>query len=132
MASTPVRDTALTNSDMSVHQPNRISRLFAALLTLPIMLYRTWISPMTGPTCRFYPSCSQYAVTALSVHGAGKGSLLAVGRICRCHPWTPGGVDAVPPLGSWRAAPYVRDEADANLSVEDSSTTPVIDVRSAE
>ena len=132
MASAPLRDAAVIQADVSARKPNRVSRLLASLLTLPINLYRMWISPMTGPTCRFYPSCSQYAVTALSVHGAGKGSLLAVARICRCHPWTPGGVDAVPPVGSWRATPYVRDEAPAIARTDISSTTPVIDVRSAE
>jgi putative membrane protein insertion efficiency factor len=132
MASAPLRDSAVIRANVSARKPNRVSRLLASLLTLPINLYRTWISPMTGPTCRFYPSCSQYAVTALSVHGAGKGSLLAVARICRCHPWTPGGVDAVPPVGSWRATPYLRDEAPATAHTDFSSTTPVIDVRSAE
>ncbi|MEI6229931.1 MAG: membrane protein insertion efficiency factor YidD [Actinomycetes bacterium] len=132
MASMPLRDSAVISTDVSARKPNRVSKLLASLLTLPIMVYRTWISPMTGPTCRFYPSCSQYAVTALSVHGAGKGSLLAVARICRCHPWTSGGVDAVPLVGSWRATPYVRDESAATVRTDISSTTPVIDVRSAE
>jgi len=132
VANVPLRDSAVIRANVAVRKPNRVSLLLASLLTLPINVYRAWISPMTGPTCRFYPSCSQYAVTALSVHGAGKGSLLAVARICRCHPWTPGGVDAVPPVGSWRAAPYVRDEAPAIECTDIPSTTPVIDVRSAE
>lgn len=58
--------------------------------------YQLVISPYLGPTCRYYPSCSAYAVEALRVHGAIKGSWLAVRRLLRCHPWSPGGVDHVP------------------------------------
>lgn len=66
-------------------------------LQLPIRFYRRWISPLKPPTCRFYPTCSAYALEALEVHGAAKGSWLAVKRICKCHPFHPGGVDPVPP-----------------------------------
>jgi len=59
--------------------------------------YQLVISPMLGPRCRFYPSCSAYALTALQRHGAVKGTWLAVRRVGRCHPWNPGGVDHVPP-----------------------------------
>lgn len=59
--------------------------------------YQLVISPYLGPTCRYYPSCSAYAVEALRVHGAAKGSWLAARRLLRCHPWSPGGVDHVPP-----------------------------------
>lgn len=59
--------------------------------------YQLLISPLLGPTCRYYPSCSAYAVQALQVHGAVKGTWLAVRRLLRCHPWSPGGVDHVPP-----------------------------------
>lgn len=59
--------------------------------------YQLLISPMLGPTCRYYPSCSAYAVQALQVHGAFKGTWLAGRRLLRCHPWSPGGVDHVPP-----------------------------------
>ncbi|MCX6398740.1 MAG: membrane protein insertion efficiency factor YidD [Propionibacteriales bacterium] len=58
--------------------------------------YQLLISPLLGPTCRYYPSCSAYAVQALQVHGAIKGTWLAVRRLLRCHPWSPGGVDHVP------------------------------------
>ncbi|MDR0716110.1 MAG: membrane protein insertion efficiency factor YidD, partial [Azoarcus sp.] len=50
-----------------------------------------------GPRCRFYPSCSDYALEAIAVHGICKGGLLALARILRCHPWHPGGSDPVPP-----------------------------------
>lgn len=66
-------------------------------LKLPIHAYRRWISPLKPPTCRFYPSCSAYALEALDQHGALKGSWLAVKRICKCHPFHPGGIDPVPP-----------------------------------
>jgi uncharacterized protein len=66
------------------------------LLVLPIKLYQRTISPMIGPRCRFYPSCSQYAVDAILNHGVLRGSWLAFARLIRCHPWHPGGVDLVP------------------------------------
>lgn len=58
--------------------------------------YQMTISPMRPPTCRFYPSCSAYAVTALERFGLLRGSALAARRLLRCHPWNPGGVDHVP------------------------------------
>lgn len=68
----------------------------AAVLILPIRFYQLCISPMLGPSCRFTPTCSQYAVEALRKHGLLKGSWLAVRRICRCHPWGGSGYDPVP------------------------------------
>jgi hypothetical protein len=66
-----------------------------ALVAL-IRLYRLAISPFLPPACRFYPSCSQYALDALTRYGALRGSWLALTRLARCHPWNPGGVDFVP------------------------------------
>jgi putative membrane protein insertion efficiency factor len=54
------------------------------------------VSPLLGPRCRFYPSCSQYALDALAVHGTLRGGALALYRLARCHPWHPGGYDPVP------------------------------------
>jgi putative membrane protein insertion efficiency factor len=58
--------------------------------------YQLLVSPMLGPSCRFYPTCSSYAIEAIQVHGAARGSWLTVRRVCRCHPWNPGGEDLVP------------------------------------
>jgi len=66
----------------------------------PIVIYRKFISPLKPPTCRFYPTCSAYALEAIEVHGAAKGTWLAVRRIAKCHPFHPGGVDLVPPQKS--------------------------------
>jgi putative membrane protein insertion efficiency factor len=67
------------------------------LLRFLLRAYQLTISPLMTPSCRFYPSCSNYALEALQVHGAAKGSWLAAKRVCRCHPWNDGGVDLVPP-----------------------------------
>jgi uncharacterized protein len=62
-----------------------------------VRFYQRFLSPLKGgPTCRFYPSCSQYAYEALQKHGAIKGTYLAVARVLRCHPFHPGGYDPVP------------------------------------
>lgn len=74
-----------------------LGRLVALLLVLPIRGYQLAVSPLLGPRCRFYPSCSAYAVEALTTHGPLRGSWLAVRRLLRCHPWNPGGLDPVPP-----------------------------------
>jgi putative membrane protein insertion efficiency factor len=66
------------------------------VLKAPIHFYRKVISPLKPPTCRFYPTCSAYALEALEKHGAVKGSYLTVRRIVKCHPFHPGGIDYVP------------------------------------
>jgi putative membrane protein insertion efficiency factor len=81
-----------------------VNRVLARLLKLPILAYRLAISPLLGPRCRFYPSCSSYALEALERHGAGRGLWLALCRILRCHPWHPGGYDPVPPEPYSRSA----------------------------
>jgi len=74
-----------------------ISQLPKHSLTAAIKFYRYFISPLIGPTCRFYPSCSCYAEQALQQHGAIRGSYLTVRRLLRCHPWHEGGYVPVPP-----------------------------------
>lgn len=70
----------------------------AARVTMGLIRgYQLFISPLLGHNCRFYPSCSQYALEALEVHGFFKGSFMALVRICKCAPWHPGGYDPVPP-----------------------------------
>ncbi|WP_199620125.1 membrane protein insertion efficiency factor YidD [Paenibacillus alkalitolerans] len=66
-------------------------------LQAPIRFYRAVLSPLKPPTCRFYPTCSAYALEAIDVHGPLKGSILAAKRIAKCHPFHPGGIDPVPP-----------------------------------
>lgn len=61
-----------------------------------VRAYRYFLSPMLPPACRFVPSCSEYAVEALEKHGAWRGGYLSARRVCRCHPWHPGGFDPVP------------------------------------
>ena len=70
-----------------------VGRVLRLLLTGLIVGYQRLVSPMLGPRCRFYPSCSSYALEAVQVHGAVKGTALATARVCRCHPWNPGGYD---------------------------------------
>jgi len=67
------------------------------LLTFLITCYQASLSPFMGSNCRFYPSCSEYAREAINIHGAVKGSYLALSRVSRCHPWHEGGEDPVPP-----------------------------------
>jgi uncharacterized protein len=73
-----------------------VRRAFVAVLLMPVHLWRATVV-LRQPRCRYYPSCSTYAVGALRVHGPLRGSALAVGRVLRCHPWSPGGIDPVPP-----------------------------------
>jgi putative membrane protein insertion efficiency factor len=67
------------------------------LLMVPVYFYKYLISPMTPASCRHIPSCSQYALEALKVHGPIKGIYLATRRILKCHPWGTHGYDPVPP-----------------------------------
>lgn len=70
--------------------------IIALLLILVLRLYQWLLRPLLPPTCRFEPSCSEYAVTALARHGALRGARMAASRLCRCHPLHPGGYDPVP------------------------------------
>ncbi len=66
------------------------------ILIGPIVVYRRVISPLLPHHCRFYPTCSEYAIVALKKHGVLSGGWLAIKRILRCHPFNPGGYDPVP------------------------------------
>jgi putative membrane protein insertion efficiency factor len=74
---------------------NPFMRVLESLFVVFIRAYQVCISPFLNPCCRFYPSCSEYAITAVRRHGPFKGSFLALMRLLRCHPWHPGGYDPV-------------------------------------
>lgn len=73
-----------------------IRSVLVTILILPVRFYQKFISPLTPPSCRFTPTCSQYAVEALRKHGPVKGLWLTIRRILRCHPWGGSGYDPVP------------------------------------
>ncbi|MGO4359146.1 membrane protein insertion efficiency factor YidD [Terrabacter sp. 2TAF16] len=85
-----------------------VNQVLAAPLVLAVRLYQRFVSPLSGPSCRFYPSCSAYAVTALTRFGPLRGGWLAIRRLGRCNPWNPGGVDPVPQ--TWATRNDVRPE----------------------
>lgn len=67
------------------------------LILFALRAYQVAVSPFLAPSCRFHPSCSNYAIEAVERHGAARGGLLAARRLCKCHPWHDGGFDPVPP-----------------------------------
>lgn len=75
----------------------KISLMLQQVICLPIKLYQYLISPLLQPSCRYYPSCSHYAESAILQHGVSKGLWMAVKRLLRCHPWARGGYDPVLP-----------------------------------
>lgn len=75
---------------------SRRPTLVARAICLAIRGYQVSISPLLGPVCRYYPTCSHYAVEAVEKYGARKGGWLALRRLLRCHPFRPGGFDPVP------------------------------------
>jgi putative membrane protein insertion efficiency factor len=98
--------------------PERKAGPVARVLLVPIRFYRKWISPALPPSCRFEPSCSAYAVEALTTHGALPGFWLTVRRLLRCGPWHPGGYDPVPP----RRGSTVRSASSTNTTDVDEPT----------
>ena len=83
-------------SESTAGTTSKLSPLAYLMLAL-VHFYRYVISPSIGPRCRFYPTCSTYALEAIKIHGAVKGGWLALKRILRCHPFSQGGDDPVPP-----------------------------------
>jgi len=75
---------------------SRLSRIAVLIPVALIRVYQLLISPLLGPVCRFSPSCSRYMIQALQTHGLFKGGWLGIRRVCRCHPFNPGGYDPVP------------------------------------
>ncbi len=93
------------------------------VLYLLIRFYQLFISPIIGPRCRFYPTCSSYTIEALKTHGVICGSWLAIKRISSCHPGNPGGVDPVPECGCHCKSnrPVENSESDAQNSSDNPS-----------
>ncbi len=85
------------------------------LAKAPIQAYRFFLSPWLGQSCRFTPTCSLYALEAIDMHGALRGSWLAFKRICRCHPWCEGGHDPVP-----NESPFTLYSPESRRSKQDS------------
>src|SRR5438105_2019256 len=79
--------------------------LLARAMLLAVRVYQSFFSALMPSACKFYPSCSHYAADALRLHGARRGSWLALRRISRCHPFSRGGVDLVPEAASFRRQP---------------------------
>lgn len=120
------RSAAVTNSPFATVK----RMLWSAprlLLVLLVRVYQLVVSPLLGPTCRYYPSCSAYCVQALTRHGVLWGTWLTVRRLLRCHPWAPGGVDNVPEQGwraPWRRHPSTRaDVPTDSVTTSDSAQT---------
>lgn len=72
-----------------------------------VVIYRVTVGQLLAGRCRFHPSCSAYALEAVGTHGAVKGSVLSVWRVARCSPLSTGGLDPVPPVGTWRSRSVV-------------------------
>jgi hypothetical protein len=81
----------------------------ARALLFAVRVYQAFFSALMPSACKFYPSCSHYAAEALRIHGARRGSWLALRRVSRCHPFTPGGVDLVPDAADFREAKSSTD-----------------------
>ncbi len=99
-----------------------------------IAFYRRWVSPLLPPRCRFVPSCSAYAAEAIESYGTVRGGWLATRRICRCHPFHPGGYDPVPlkyeqseSQAGFQNDP--ADEADSATKVVATSTQPTDSIK---
>ncbi|WP_083919068.1 membrane protein insertion efficiency factor YidD [Hydrogenovibrio halophilus] len=89
------------------------------LLIGPLRFYQWFISPLLGPRCRFYPTCSHYSIEAIETHGILCGSWLSIRRVLRCHPGNPGGVDPVPECGCHRSP-----SSDSDPDQNDASSDP--------
>lgn len=108
----------------------------AWLLIAPIRFYQRFITPYTPATCRYYPTCSEYAVRSLRTHGAAKGTILTIWRLLRCNPWSSGGVDHTPERGRWRyiaaRPPASQDDGDGYSPRDGESGIADVTTQSAE
>jgi putative membrane protein insertion efficiency factor len=85
------------------------------IFILPVKFYQLAISPLIPRSCRHTPTCSQYTIEALKVHGPLKGLYLAIHRILRCHPWGTSGYDPIPPKNNWRKKMWKEFDDTNNL-----------------
>ena len=106
----------------------RALRLPALAVIGVLRLWQLLVSPVYGQTCRFYPSCTAYAVEAVDTHGLLRGGWLALRRLGRCHPWNPGGVDLVPPKGPRLAAAAHPPAPGTEAPAGDTPNTPATSV----
>lgn len=91
-----------------------ILKIFSWLLLIPVYIYRYAISPMTPGSCRHVPTCSQYAIEAVKIHGPFKGFWMATNRILHCHPWGTHGYDPVPPRDQIKVKKMKLDRESCN------------------
>jgi putative membrane protein insertion efficiency factor len=91
-----------------------------------VRFYQRAISPAFPPRCRFEPSCSAYAAEALEVHGAVRGSWLALRRLAKCAPWHPGGLDLVPPRGGSTRTTGTAEPTHSSCTAAPGPTTPPV------
>jgi uncharacterized protein len=103
-------------------------RLPSRVVVLALRVWQYLVSPVYGPTCRFYPSCSSYALEAVDRHGLVKGLGLALRRLGRCHPWNPGGVDPVPSTVAWFPVHRTRGAGRSTTTPARSTTMPAAHV----
>jgi putative membrane protein insertion efficiency factor len=96
-AAPAIHPQPLVHTEHGDPSPGEWRRVLGWPLLLLLWLYRRLVSPVLPPACRYHPSCSQYAVDAVTLHGPVRGVWLSARRLLRCHPWAPGGPDPVPP-----------------------------------
>lgn len=96
-------------------------KVFAVPLVWLVRAYQLVISPLLPPSCRYFPSCSAYGVTALQRFGLVRGSYLTVHRIVRCNPWSAGGIDHVPETWAERGSPALAKPQLADVEEHDES-----------
>jgi putative membrane protein insertion efficiency factor len=108
-----------------------IQRMLTWPLIMLVRCYQRVISPLLPPSCRFYPSCSQYAVDALAGHGLVRGLGLTLWRLLRCGPWHPGGIDPVPPLRTRPRAERAGPDASHDEARSDPDSAPPTEERTA-